>query len=184
MNTMKKLTLIVAVLLFSTVSLFAQAKGDPWIKKYYNDTYRREPTALEYNIKNYNNGSWNSYADLSKYIGEYQKNISASGLSFKFSTKTYANNSLIVGLFQNGTQLAASLISQDGGGVIAAGGGNVIAASGGVIAPGGGNVVAAGGGNIVVNINTKGGNFGNSYAIASEGTKVIKTSGSGAMIIK
>ena len=174
---MKKLTLIVAVLLYSTVSLFAQAKGDPWIKKYYNDTYRREPTALEYNIKNYNNGSWNSYADLSKYIGEYQKNISASGLSFKFSTKTYANNSLIVGVFQNGTQLAASLISQDGGGVIAAGGGNIVAS-------GGGNVVASGGGNIVVNINTKGANFGGSYTLASEGTKVIKTSGSGAMIIK
>ncbi len=182
---MKKLTLIVTVLLFSTLSLFAQAKGDPWIKKYYNDTYRREPTALEYNIKNYNNGSWNSYADLSKYIGEYQKNISAAGLTFRFSTKTYANNSLIVGVFQNGTQLAASLISQDGGGVIAAGGGNIISGgAGNVVAAGGGNVVASGGGNIVVNSNTKGANFGGSYTLASEGTKVIKTSGSGAMIIK
>ena len=182
---MKKLTLIVTVLLFSTLSLFAQAKGDPWIKKYYNDTYRREPTALEYNIKNYNNGSWNSYADLSKYIGEYQKNISAAGLTFRFSTKTYANNSLIVGVFQNGTQLAASLISQDGGGVIAAGGLNIIAAgAGNIISGGAGNIISGGAGNITVSAATKGANFGGSYTVAYEGTKVIKTSGSGAIIIR
>ncbi len=181
---MKKLTLIFAVLLFSTVSVFAQAKGDPWIKKYYNESYNREPTPLEYNIKNYNNGSWNNYGELARYIGEYQKNIAANNLTFKFS-KPVGNNSVVVGVFQNGTQLAASLISQDGGKVIAAGGGNIISGgAGNVIAAGGGNVIAAGGGNIAVYPSTKGANFGGSYTVASAGTKVLKTSGTGAMIIR
>ena len=181
---MKKLTLSVAVLLFATISLFAQAKGDPWIKKYYNDTYRREPTVLEYNIQNYNSGSWNNYDELVKYIGEYQKSIKTARITFKFSSNVYKNN-VVVGVFQNGTQLAASLISLDGGKVIAAGGGNIISGgAGNVIAAGGGNVIAAGGGNIAVYPDTKGASFGGSYILASAGTKVIKTSGKGAMIIR
>jgi len=91
----------------------------------------------------------------------------------------------VVGIFQNGKLIAADLVASGGGNLVASGGGNLIASGGGnLVASGGGNLVASGGGNIVVTTATKGASFGSLYTLASTGTAVIKTSGSGALIIK
>lgn len=51
----------------------AQAQCDPWIQKAYQQLYGRSATTQECNIKNYNNGSWNSYCELVGYIAGYKK---------------------------------------------------------------------------------------------------------------
>lgn len=157
-------------------------KGDPWIFQIYTELYNRVPTAWELNINNYNGGSWNNYAELKNYIQAYQNSLRKQGMDIK--TAPY-NGNVLVGFFINGQQVAANVVAAGGGNVIAAGGGNVIAAGGGnVIAAGGGNVIAAGGGNIVVNNNMAGVRFGGSYTVSAVGTKVIPTSGKGALIIQ
>lgn len=45
---------------------------DPWITKIYKQFYGRTPNAVECNIRNYNNGSWNSFDQLSGFIRTYQ----------------------------------------------------------------------------------------------------------------
>jgi len=180
---MKKMFFVALVLISTATSLSAQT-GDPWIKKVYNDTWGRNPTAMEYNIQNYNGGHWNSYGDLMKYIYEFQKNINNAGLSFKYAQKTI-NNQVVVGIFQNGTQIAADLISNDGGSIVAQGGGNIISTNGaGLVGNSGGKIVAQGGGNIAIFPSTKGASFGSSYTLAGSGTTVVKTSGTGAIIIR
>ena len=182
---MKKVLLFIAFLTVTILSISAQVTGDPWIKKVYNDNYHREPNVFEYNIQNYNGGHWANYNELLKYITEYQKNIAASGISFKVSSKTFANNTLVVGIFQNGVLVAADLVASGGGNIVASGGGNIVASGGGnLVASGGGNLVASGGGNFSISSTTKGASFGGAYTLASTGTKVVKTSGAGAMIIK
>jgi hypothetical protein len=181
---MKKNILLLAFVVLTSLQLSAQT-GDPWIKKVYNATWGRNPTALEYNIYNYHNGQWNNYNELMNYIYEYQKNLNANGLSFKYSS-TLANNRVVVGVFKNNTQIAADLISNDGGSIVAQGGGNIISTGGaGIVAQGGGNIVAQGGGNIAVNANVKGLSFGpSSTKVLAAGGMVIPTSGGTAFIIK
>ncbi len=184
---MKKKICLFFILVALSSSLFAQqATGDPWIKKVFNVTWGRDPTAMEYNIKNYNDGHWNNYNELMNYIYEYRKNFDKSGITFKYSSKI-VNNKVIVGVFQNGTQVAANLITNDGGSIVASGGGNIISINGnGIVASGGGNIVASGGGNIMVNSSTKGASFGSSstYRTLSTGTPPVKTSGGGIFIIQ
>jgi len=48
------------------------ANCDPWIQDIYKKEFGREPDATECNIKNYNNGSWNSYDELKGYIHQYK----------------------------------------------------------------------------------------------------------------
>jgi len=51
----------------------AQPAGcDPWIVSIYTELYQRKPNTEECNIKNYNNGSWSSYAQLKEYIKAYK----------------------------------------------------------------------------------------------------------------
>lgn len=162
----------------------ATLKGDPWIFSAYNELYKRQPNAWELNIKNYNNGSWNSYNDLKKYIQDFQNNMRNQKLEIKTSEQTWGDKK-VTGFFINGQQVAVDLVSIDGGNVIAVGGGNVISTGGGnVVAPGGGNVVASGGGNIRIAEGMPGVNFGGSYRVQSSGAKVIRTSGQGALIIR
>jgi hypothetical protein len=172
--------------LFLTVCIsycFAQT-GDPWITKIYNDTWGRNPTAFEYNITNYNNGHWNNYSELMKYVYEFRKNLSNAGISFKYSQKT-SGNKLVMGIFQNGIQIAADLISNDGGSIVAQGGGNIISNDGGsIVSPNGGTLISNDGGSIAVFKNTKGAAFGSAYTLASSDTKVVKTSSGGALIIR
>lgn len=188
---MKKSVFIFSVIALISLQSFAQATGDPWIKKVYNVTWGREPTAMEYNIKNYGDGHWNSYNELMNFIYEYQKNINSSSISFKYSQKLNGNQ-VLVGVFQNGTQVAADLISNDGGSIVAQGGGNILAKSSTLIAPNGGTIVSPNGGTIVspnggtiaIISSTKGLGFSNTYTLQEAGTTVLKTSAKGVMVIK
>ena len=62
---------LLATMLFAFGMTTVSAQGDPWITKAYNEIYNRNPTVKESIIKNYNNGSWNSYAELVSYIVTY-----------------------------------------------------------------------------------------------------------------
>ena len=158
-------------------------KGDPWIFQAYKELYNRQPNAWELNVNNYNSGSWKNYAELKSYIRDFESSISRQRLDIK--TGPWANNNVVVGFFINGQQVAVNVVAAGGGNVVAAGGANVVAAGGAnVVAAGGGNVVAAGGGNILVNTNMAGVNFGGRYVTQSAGTRVVTTSGKGALIIK
>ncbi|NDK55399.1 hypothetical protein [Pontibacter fetidus] len=182
-------------------------EGDPWIFKAYRELYRREPVALELNVNNYNGGSWASYAQLKRFVAEFQNSLKNHNAQIK--TVDTANGNQLTGLYLNGEQVAVALISKNGGGVVAAGGMNVVSAGGAnvvaaggmnVISPGGGNVVSAGGANVVsaggANVVSAGGanismhqnmaglSFGGRYSVQSAGTKVIPTSGKSALIIR
>lgn len=181
---MRKTFFLIVIIIFSGISAFSQSKQDQ-VRDAYQYFYHRNPDAWEAIPQNYNNGNWGNIDDLRRYVGQYQKTMRDNAITFKFSQQTFKNNTVVVGVFQNGTQIAANLVASGGGNLVASGGGNLIASGGGnLVASGGGNLVASGGGNIVVNAQTKGANFGGSYVLASEGTKVIKTSGSGALIIR
>lgn len=157
------------------VNLVVKAAGDPWIHQAYVEMYRRQPTAWELNIYNYNNGSWSNYNELKQYIRDYHASLSKAGLSI--NTKDISGGQTLVGFNLTGKQVALDLVSTSDGKVIAAGGANVVAA-------GGANVVAAGGANLQVNANMAGVFTGNRYTVQSAGTTVVPTSGKGALIIK
>src|ERR1035437_4349529 len=141
-----------------------QLKGDPWIFQAYKELYNLQPNAWELNIKNYNNGSWNNYGELKSYVVQYQRSLSQYNLSI---TTISLRNGQTAALFnQYGKSIAADVISNDGGSIVATGGGNL---------------VAQGGGNLA---SLPGVSFGSSYTIKSNGTKVIPTSGKGALIIR
>jgi hypothetical protein len=158
-------------------------KGDPWIFQVYKELYNRQPNAWELNVNNYNSGSWKNYAELKSYVRDFQSSISRQRLDIK--TGPWTNNNVVVGFFINGQQVAVNVVAAGGGNVVAAGGANVVASGGAnVVAAGGGNVVAAGGGNIFINTNMAGVNFGGRYVTQSAGTRVVTTSGKGALIIR
>ncbi len=173
---MKKTICLFFILALLGSKLFAQTTGDPWIKKVYNDTWGRDPVGVEWNINNYVNGHWKDYTELMKAVYEWRKNMAAQGVNFKYSEKTY-NNNLVAVLFQNGVQMAASIISTNGGGIVASGGGNIVAS-------GAGNIVASGGGNITIKPDSKGFTIGSSFSTLAIGGIKLKTSGSGAILIQ
>jgi len=180
---MKKSILLIAFTALSSLSLFAQNKQAD-IQKAYQYLYLRDANAWESIPQNYNNGTWSNLEDLKKYVHEYNMKIGAAGLTFKFSQQTFNNNTKLVGIYQNGKQIAVDLVAAGAGNLVAAGAGNLVAAgAGNLVAAGAGNVTAAGGGGIIV-LGMKGASFGGSYTLASEGTKVIKISGGGALIIR
>ncbi|WP_162427369.1 hypothetical protein [Pontibacter pudoricolor] len=182
-------------------------EGDPWIFKAYRELYRREPVALELNVNNYNGGTWANYAQLKRFVAEFQTSLKKHNAQIK--TVDTTNGNQLTGLYLNGEQVAVALISKNGGGVVAAGGMNVVSAGGAnvvaaggmnVVSPGGGNVVSAGGANVVsaggANVVSAGGanismhqnmaglGFGGRYTVQSAGTKVIPASGKSALIIR
>ena len=155
----------------------------------YQYLYKRNPTPAENNPKLYgdwgNNDPITQTKNLYANIQAYQAGLAASGITFKFSTQVFPNNTVAEGIFLNGNQVAVNLISQDWGSLVASGGGNLIASgAGNLVASGGGNLVASGGGNIVVNKTMPGASFGGPYTIQSVGTKVIKVSNKVSLIIK
>lgn len=195
---MKKLsTALVLFILAFNLTASAQAKGDPWIFQVYKELYARQPSTWELNIHNYNDGSWNNYNELKKYVQDYQNNLKNQGVQVKEAT--LKNKNAVVGFYSGGQQVAINVISNDGGSIIASGGGNVMAhlvasgggnlvASGGgnLVASGGGNLVASGGGNIAVSQQLKGAAFSNkaSYKLTSSDAKPITTSGNGQLLFK
>ena len=62
-----KCFLIAGMFVLLGSSVFAQS-CDPWIVSIYKQLYNRQPTAQECNIRNYNNGSWSSYQQLTDLI--------------------------------------------------------------------------------------------------------------------
>lgn len=197
----------------STSSVTASITGDQWITQIYKELYNRQPNSWEYNINNYNNGSWNSYQQLKDFIQQFQKSLRDNGISIE--TAILNNNHNLVVFKKNGTNVGVNLLSNQGGYVVAAGGANVIAAGGGnvvsagggnvvaagganVVAAGGGNVIAAGGGNMTGNYRVQntgeptfmispdlgGANFSSGYSVQSGAKVQIKTSGNGSLIIR
>ena len=164
--------LLFLMLAFNLNSGAQQLKGDPWIFKVYKELWGIQPNAWELNIKNYNGGSWNSYAELKKYVSQYQNSMTTQGLSV--SVKSLGDVKVAVVFNQNGRSIAVDLITNDGGTLIAAGAGNIAINSGS-------NLLANAG--IVVNANLAGASFGSRYTLQSGNTKVIPTSGQGALII-
>ncbi|HEV7330651.1 MAG TPA: hypothetical protein VGN63_06375 [Flavisolibacter sp.] len=71
MRTKPILTFIVTALLFSA-TVKAQS-CDPWITQAYKQLYGRTPSTAECNIRNYNSGSWSSYAELVGYIAGHNR---------------------------------------------------------------------------------------------------------------
>lgn len=152
--------------------------GDPWIYQVYKELYNRQPTAWELNINNYNNGSWNNYAELKQYVKDYQASLSKAAMQINVALAPKDKSASEVGINLNGNQIAVALISNADGHVITSGGANVVAA-------GGGNVVAAGGGNVIaVTPAMLGISHGSRYTVQSVGTTVVSTSGKGALIIR
>lgn len=171
---LKKRTLLFAFA-FAAVTLqlsAQQVKGDPWIFQAYKELYSRQPTAWEVNINLYNQGRWNNYNELKQYVQNYQASLSGSSLSI--STQKVDNNRTAVVFNQNGRSIAVDLITNDGGTIIAQGGGNVINA-------GGANLIASGGGNLK---DLPGASLGSNRQLMAGDKKIIKTSGSGAIIIR
>jgi len=167
-----------ALLLFILAFNFyagAQMKltGDPWIKQAYQELYSRQPNAWEYNIKNYNSGSWNNYSELKNYVSQYQSSMTTQRLNT--STALLPDNNIAVFFVQGGKSIAVDLIAQDGGTLIAAGAGNIALNSGA-------NFLSKVG--ITVKSDLAGVYFGSKYAVQSTGTKVIPVSGKGALIIR
>lgn len=166
----KKLFFALTLLVFAFTSVTAQTK-DPWITKAYNQLYGRTPSTAEYNIKNYNNGSWNSYCDLVNHIAaskgsdgwiykaycelysrvpnawELNKDLYSSGSwgnnyeLLKSSITTYHNSMSSQGI------TVRTQTSGDKTLVAFDKGGKTFAAD--IVSTSTGNVIAAGGGNIV-----------------------------------
>lgn len=191
----------------SPATVSAKVSGDPWITQVYKSKYNRMPNSWEFNIRNYNNGSWGSYDDLSNYITEFQNSLRNGNILIE--TAIIDQNKNLVVFKKNGISIGVNLLSNKdgqilaagsanvvaagGGNVVAAGGGNVVAAGGGnVVAAGGGNVIAAGGGNVVaagganfqIGAGIAGVNFAGPRSVMSVGALKVKTSGTGALIFK
>lgn len=113
--------------------------GDPWItiayKRLYGDGF--VPAAWMCTTTLYNNGRWDSFAQLLSAVRSKDYGIyTYAGVVLTGSGPLAGKTAL--GVFQGG-----SLVAAGGGNIIAAGGGNLVAA-------GGGNLVAAGGGNMIM----------------------------------
>lgn len=78
MRTKQVLILVVTAFFFSA-TMKAQT-CDPWISRAYKQMYGRTPSSAECNIRNYNNGSWGSYAELVGYIAGHNRHKSGNFL--------------------------------------------------------------------------------------------------------
>lgn len=175
--TMKKLLFFLLISLTFNFAATAQT-GDSWIKKIYNVLYMRDPNAFEYNIQNYNGGSWNNYDELQEYIKKYTSSLYANGINVKVLNIGSGKSVALVA--QNGKYIAGNLITNDGGSIVAQGGGNIVAQGGGNLTNVA-EIVAQGGGNLN---SLKGLGFGGNYGTLAAGATRIPVSGKIAWIIK
>jgi hypothetical protein len=88
----KSIGLAVCLLSIHALSLNAQS-CDTWIIQVYKQLYGRVPNSNECNIKNYNNGSWNSYDQLKEFIRKFQGNGGSTGLAKTAATGNCTNKS-------------------------------------------------------------------------------------------
>lgn len=70
---MKQKLSLVFLLFFLILGTVTKAQCDPWIQQAYQQLLKRSANAQECNIRNYNNGSWGSYAELLGYVAGYNK---------------------------------------------------------------------------------------------------------------
>ncbi len=155
-------------------------KGDPWIFKIYSELYNRNPNALELNIKNYNAGSWNNYNELKQYVQDFQASLRQAGITI---STTIVKDVAIIGINQNGQQVAVAALSTNAGQIIASNGTAIVAGgAGNIVAGGAGNLIANDGASIKINSAMGGIGFGSSYTLQSENSRIVK-SGKGALIV-
>jgi hypothetical protein len=158
-------------------------KGDPWLFKAYCELYNRVPTVWELNIKNYNNGSWNSYEELKNYIRQYFASLSSNRLEVKVgkvrSATTIADMAAVFLL--DGRVVAIDLIGNDAGSLKAVGGPELISKGvTGVIGQNGASLISDDGSTLK---NLQGVSF-SGYSLKSEqGAKKIKTAGKTTLVI-
>jgi hypothetical protein len=196
---MKQRNVFLALLLFSFATSLKAQNCDPWIKQSYNLLYKRNPTTAECNIKNYNNGSWGSLAELIGYVEGFNRNkpgdfIKGDPWIFKAYYELYSRIpnpiELNVTLYNAGSwnnygelktyiQQYQSALSQNnlrmisgtanGKDVAALVDGNNNVVAVGLISPNGGQVIAPGGANVIA--------AGGGNVIAPGGANVIAPGG-------
>ena len=83
---MKQRNVFLALALFFFATSLKAQNCDPWIVDAYKLMYKRTPTATECNIKNYNNGSWRSKAELIGFIDACVRLSSTVRLEKLYST--------------------------------------------------------------------------------------------------
>ena len=168
--------LLLCMLLFSASAIDAQAHASSWIYQAYFERLHRGPSPFENNMLNYNNGSWNNYEELKKYVNEFIDNMNAAGITFRTSAASFARDTKLVAFFQNDKLIAAALVATGAGNIIASGAACLAVA-------GAGNVKASDGTNMIIPSGTKGIGFEGTNPVKGSGAYIIKTSGSGSLVI-
>ncbi len=151
-------------------------KGDPWIFMAYVDLYKRGPQALELNIKWYNNGTWNSYDELKKYVKEAQDNLT----KLRVAVKQVIDRGRVLAIIKkaNMAKAAISIVSKKNGEITAKGGKAVLAGISKILKD---RAKAEG---VNVDGTEPGISVGSKYRTQSAGVEIIPTSGNGAIIIE
>jgi hypothetical protein len=141
----------------------------------YKQLYNRPPFPFEGNKMLYNNGVWRNNQELKTYVQDFQNSLSNQRITLKTAFINQTNNSL-VGLFLDGKQIAAQVISHNGGALIGNDGASIISdKSGGLIGQDGSSIAFK---------NMPQVSFGSSSSYKLQSGKVIKTSGKGVLVIK
>ncbi|HEY0667962.1 MAG TPA: hypothetical protein VGD22_07290 [Sphingobacteriaceae bacterium] len=98
---MRKISQLILIATFCGMitPALAQSNCDPWIVSIYKQLYNRQPSADECNIRNYNNGSWSSYQQLTGFIKGYQSSRSG-GSSSALSPSMVTGDPWIMEIYQ------------------------------------------------------------------------------------
>ncbi|HVK97799.1 MAG TPA: hypothetical protein VM368_08275 [Flavisolibacter sp.] len=124
------------------------AKGDPWIFRVYCELYSEKiPSSDELNIRNYNNGSWNNYAELKRYVQAY--NSPPVVVTGKFKGGKYDGKPALA-VLDKGTVKAVNLIGPDGATLIGPDGGSIIGNDAGSLISNGTSIIGNDAGSFVV----------------------------------
>lgn len=176
------------VIFFSLIFIFVSAKpaisqtltGDPMIFKAYREIYNRSPNALEINIKNYNAGTWNSYEELKNFIKDFQNSLLRASLTI---SSVYLKEVVVIGIRENGQQIAVAALSMNGGKILANNGSAIVSGvAGNIISGNGGNLTGQDGSGIIVNTKMGGIGYASGDISPSANTRLI-ISGKGSLVI-
>ena len=170
---------LMTALCFATVQTTQAQCRDPWINQIYREVAGRGPVGTgevgECSIKLYNNGSWNNYNELKRYVQELRNN------AVRIAYKDVGNDKFVMAVSQNGN-MGVNLMTRAGS-VVAGGAGNVVAGgAGNLIGMDGAGIISNDGASIRIDKNTPGFSFSGGYSALS-GRK-IKTSGNAGIKIQ
>lgn len=149
-------------------------KGDPWIFMAYAELFDRAPRAFELNIKIYNNGSWNSYDELKKYIRDTQEAMQRISAAISEAADALGNTLTVI---KRATKTAVSLVNNRGE-VKAKGGKAALAAASEAL-----KRLARQKG-IQINGNEPGFAPSGKYVTLSGNAEIVPTSGNGAILFE